>query len=116
MIPLIFLIISNYFCVTFLGDYFATCAETAGKISVHQLKLALRLRDPSIAARCRLYLSLSLIQKKKYKLARWIIEREYENAKSATVIDARLLNMCRGIWSKLQYEYALYRKELKLPQ
>lgn len=26
-----------------LGDYFEACADTAGKISVHQLKLALRL-------------------------------------------------------------------------
>ncbi|KAJ8946131.1 hypothetical protein NQ314_008953 [Rhamnusium bicolor] len=96
-----------------LGDYFPNCAETAGKISIHQLKLALRLGDPSIAARCRLYLSLSLIQKKKFRYARKIITKEYNLAIGAVVVDIRLLNMCRGIWAKLQYEYELFRKKVK---
>lgn len=90
------------------GDYFPVCADTAGKISINQLKLALRMGDPNIAARCRLYLSLSLIQKKKFRYARKIIYREFQLAKRATVIDSRLLNMCRGIWSKLQYEYGVF--------
>ncbi|XP_030755089.1 uncharacterized protein F58A4.6 [Sitophilus oryzae] len=93
-----------------LGDYFEKCADTAGKISVNQLKLAIRLGDPNIASRCRLYLSLSLIQKKKYKLAAKIIEAEYVTSKCAIIVDERLVRMCKGIWSKLQYEYSLYRK------
>ncbi|XP_057671056.1 uncharacterized protein F58A4.6 [Diorhabda carinulata] len=96
-----------------LGDYFPNCADTAGKISFHQLKLALRLGDPSIASRCRLYLSLSLIQKKKYKQARRIIEREYDYAKKFKEIDFRLMNMCKGIWSKLQYEYSVFKENKK---
>ncbi|XP_050503118.1 uncharacterized protein F58A4.6 [Diabrotica virgifera virgifera] len=96
-----------------LGDYFANCAETAGKISFHQLKLALRLGDPSIASRCRLYLSLSFIQKKRYKLARRIIETEYQIAKKTSIVDPRLINMCRGIWSKLQYEHLVYKNRKK---
>lgn len=90
-----------------LGDYFSNCALIAGKISVHQLQLALRLDDPTIVTRCRLYFSLSLIQQQHFELARRIILEEYAKAKSATVVDGRLVNMCRGIWAKLQYEYAL---------
>ncbi|XP_018564490.1 uncharacterized protein F58A4.6 [Anoplophora glabripennis] len=93
-----------------LGDYFPLCADTAGKISIHQLKLALRMGDPNTAARCRLYLSLSLIQKKKFRYAERIIYREYQLARKATVIDSRLLNMCRGIWSKLQYEFDVFTR------
>ncbi|KAJ8913740.1 hypothetical protein NQ315_007457 [Exocentrus adspersus] len=92
-----------------LGDYFPNCADIAGKISINQLRLALRLGDPSIAARCRLYLSLSLIQKKRYKYARNIIWKEYQEAKKASVVDSKLLNMCRGIWAKLQYEHNIFR-------
>lgn len=92
-----------------LGDEFQSCAEMAGKISMNQLKLALRLGDPSIVTRCRLYFSLSLIQTHRYKLAKRIIYREYCKAKSAVIVDEKLLNMCKGIWSKLQYENQLFR-------
>ncbi|KAF7267470.1 hypothetical protein GWI33_019303 [Rhynchophorus ferrugineus] len=97
-----------------LGDYFQGCAETAGKISVHQLQLAVRLGDPTIASRCRLYLSLSLIQKKKFKVAVKVIRTEYLAAKNQVIIDQRLIRMCQGIWSKLQYEHELYRIRNKI--
>lgn len=93
-----------------LGDYFDACAKMAGKISVHQLQLALRLNDPNIVTRCRLYFSLSLIQRKYFKMAKMIVREEYVKAKNCTVVDQKLVNMCKGIWSKLQYEYELYRK------
>ncbi|VEN50070.1 unnamed protein product [Callosobruchus maculatus] len=91
-----------------LGDYFPSCAEIAGKISINQFKLALRLGDPTIAARCRLFLALSLIQKKRFHLARRIIYSEFQKARNSVVVDNKLLNMCRGIWAKLQYEYKVY--------
>ncbi|CAG9860941.1 unnamed protein product [Phyllotreta striolata] len=96
-----------------LGDYFTNCAEMAGRISMHQLQLALKLGDPNIAVRCRLYMSLSLIQKKRYKQAKWIVLNEFKNAREATIVDQRLVNMCKGIWSKLQYEYGLHKLHLK---
>ncbi|XP_060534323.1 uncharacterized protein F58A4.6 [Cylas formicarius] len=96
-----------------LGDYFERCAETAGKISVNQLRLALRLGDASIVARCRLYLSLSLIQMKRFKAARRIILAEYESAKSQVVKDERLLRMCQGIWAKLKYEMEMAKNVRK---
>lgn len=97
-----------------LGDYFSNCALMAGKISVHQLQLALRLNDPNIVTRCRLYFSLSLIQRKYFQLARRIIEEEYLKAKTDVVVDERLVNMCKGIWAKLQYEYSLHRRKRKM--
>lgn len=99
--------------INFLGDYFVNCAETAGKISYHQLKLALMLGDSNIASRCRLYFSLSLIQKKRFKIAQQMISHEYKIAKQAVIRDDRLLNMCKGIWSKLQYEYNIFCKQKK---
>lgn len=71
------------------------------------------LGDPNIASRCHLYFSLSLIQKKRYKIARQMIYHEYRIAKQAVIRDDRLLNMCKGIWSKLQYEYNIFWKQKK---
>lgn len=96
-----------------LGDYYENCAEMAGKISVRQLELALRLDDPNIVTRCRLYFSLSLIQRHYFKLAKRIVYEEFSKAKSSVVVDERLVKMCKGIWSKLQYEHEVYRKSKK---
>ncbi|KAI4454908.1 hypothetical protein MML48_9g00002217 [Holotrichia oblita] len=95
-----------------LGDYFASSA-LVGKISYHQLVLAIRMGDPTIASRCKLYFSLSLIQRHKFKLARKIIEAEFQECKNAVILDTRLVKMCLGIWSKLQYEHQKYRQEKK---
>lgn len=99
-----------------LGDYFQECAEIAAKISMNQFKLALRIGDPQIAARCRLYLALSLIQRKLFRQAKKIIYREYRQAVSDIVIDIRLLRMCKGIWAKLQYEHFLHVQEKQKSQ
>ncbi|KAB0791801.1 hypothetical protein PPYR_03601 [Photinus pyralis] len=95
-----------------LGDYFASCATMAGKISLNQMKLALRLDDPSIVARCKLYLSLSLIQRGQFRLAKKIIYNVYVNAKGHFVLDTRLINMCKGVWCKLQYESEIYTRKI----
>lgn len=84
----------------------------AGKISIHQLKLGLRLGNPSVVARCLLYLSISLIQKKHFKLARHIIEKQYEYAKVSH--DNFVRKMCFGIWSKLQYSHMKFKMGNKI--
>lgn len=90
-----------------LGDYFEDRADIAGKISIHQIKLSLRIGDPNLIARCRLYFSISLIQQKKFKLAQHIIRQQHQYA--LAIDDIRLRKMCLGIWSKLQYSYKTYR-------
>lgn len=67
--------------------------------------------DPNIVSRCRLYISLSLIQQKRFRKAQSIIYNEYNIAKTAIVKDNKLLNMCKGIWSKLQYEHNIVRNQ-----
>ncbi|XP_057336722.1 uncharacterized protein F58A4.6 [Microplitis mediator] len=91
-----------------MGDQFCHCAHIAGKISIHQFKLALRLDDPSLIARCKLYVCLSLIQQLKYDWPRKIIPEIYEY--SITSKDVCLGRMCQGIWAKLKYVYRLKKK------
>ena len=90
-----------------LGDEFQHCAEIAGKISVKQFELALRLGDPLLVARCQLYAALSLIQQGHLKTARKTVRSIYKF--SINQNDIRLQKMCHGIWAKLQY----YHKKQK---
>uniref|UniRef100_A0A182J4F0 Uncharacterized protein n=1 Tax=Anopheles atroparvus TaxID=41427 RepID=A0A182J4F0_ANOAO len=94
-----------------LGDYQQACAETAGKISIHQMKLAFRLGDPALVARCQLYLAISLIQKAEFAAAKQIVQRVYRSEKKKPDPETRLLNMCQGIWAKLRYEYDLHQRQ-----
>ncbi|KAL7734789.1 hypothetical protein ACLKA6_011074 [Drosophila palustris] len=86
-----------------LGDHFEGCAETAGKISLQQLSIGLRLGNPLLQARCKLYYSISLIQRGQLRQAKQLIRGQYELACSK--LDLRLLRMCQGIWERLRYEY-----------
>ncbi|XP_011298867.1 uncharacterized protein F58A4.6 [Fopius arisanus] len=88
-----------------MGDHFADYALVAGKISMQQFKLALRLEDPFLAARCKLYAALSLIQQNKLKIPKRIIPEIYRYAVQNK--DIRLMKMCQGIWSKLKYHHEL---------
>lgn len=75
----------------------------AGKISVHQMKLALQLGDPFLLSRCKLYYSIALIQRGLIRPAKQIVRSEYHFAKKEQEADPKLLKMCLGIWSKLIY-------------
>lgn len=91
-----------------LGEEFQHCAEIAGKISIQQFELALRLGDPLLVARCKLYGALSLIQQGKFGIPKNIIRNVYKFALAQK--DIRLQNMCQGIWAKLKYCYKLKRE------
>lgn len=84
-----------------LGEEFESCAEMAGKISLKQFEFAMRLGDPLLVARCKLYAALSLIQRGKLRIPREIVKNVYKQAIAEN--DTRLENMCQGIWAKLQY-------------
>ncbi|XP_055910062.1 uncharacterized protein F58A4.6 [Eupeodes corollae] len=99
-----------------LGEQFSTCAETAGKISLRQLQLGLRLGDPFLQARCKLYYSISLIQTGRLRYAKYIIREQYKFARQHKAIDGRLVKMCFGIWHRLQYEYMLKQKRKQTNQ
>lgn len=93
-----------------LGDYFENAAKMAGRISLRQFTLAMRLNDPNIEARCRLFMALSLIQQGRLRRARGIVRNEYWRARSERVVDERLVKMCLGIWAKLKYEWGRRRQ------
>lgn len=80
----------------------------AGKISVRQFELALRLGDPLLVARCKLYTALSLIQRGQLRTSKRMIRSIYKF--SIKQNDIRLQNMCLGVWAKLTYCYKM-RKE-----
>lgn len=71
---------------------------------MQQLKIALRIGDPLTAVRCKLYASISFMQRGFYKQAKLIVQSQYIFIKSQSIIDERLIKMCHGIWTKLRYE------------
>ncbi|XP_058822923.1 uncharacterized protein F58A4.6 [Topomyia yanbarensis] len=99
-----------------LGDYKLACADIAGKISMQQMKLAMRLGEPSLIARCRLFTAIAMTQKYNFAGAKQIVQQVYRAEKRKSELDQRLMKMCLGIWSKLSYEYDLYQKRLNRPK
>ncbi|XP_031833906.1 uncharacterized protein LOC116427558 [Nomia melanderi] len=95
-----------------LGEEFQHCAEIAGKISVKQLELAMRLGDPHLVARCKLYAALSLIQQGQLRIPKIIVRNIYKF--SINQNDVRLQNMCHGIWAKLKYCYKTKKEWYRL--
>ncbi|EDW69521.1 uncharacterized protein F58A4.6 [Drosophila virilis] len=89
-----------------LGDQFEGCAQAAGQISLQQLTIGLRLGDPFVQARCKLYYSISLIQRGQLRRAKFLIRAQYRFACGEhKKHDRRLVHMCLGIWQRLCYEY-----------
>lgn len=99
-----------------LGDYDTQFAKRAGEISVKQMEIALRLGDPFVMSRCRLYLAISMIQQRRFKGASAIVRYEYHNAHTLPkeARDHRLIKMCHGIWTKLRHERRLHRLSTKI--
>ncbi|XP_030379465.1 uncharacterized protein F58A4.6 [Scaptodrosophila lebanonensis] len=97
-----------------LGEQFERCADTAGKISLQQLHIGMRLGDPFLQARCKLYYSISLIQRGQLRLAKHLIRSQYQFAKVHKEHDIRLVRMCQGIWLRLCFEYKERQKQKML--
>lgn len=72
---------------------------------MQQLNLGMRLGDPYLQSRCKLFYSISLIQRGHLRAAKYIIRQQYVFALKEEENDIRLLNMCKGIWLRLQHEY-----------
>jgi len=89
-----------------LGDLSSSWAEEAGHVSLTQLRIAIKLEDPGIRSRCRIYAAISLLQRGYLKSCRDIVRNEYQYAISLPEgSDPRLRRMCLGVWSKLQYHW-----------
>ncbi|OXA52968.1 uncharacterized protein LOC110851199 [Folsomia candida] len=91
-----------------LGDLSINYAQEAAEVSYKQMKIAWRMRDPLIEARCRLYIAISLLQRGALRTAKHMVQNEYRYALSLPEgVDPRLRRMCLGVWAKLQYAYTL---------
>ncbi|CAL8090020.1 unnamed protein product [Orchesella dallaii] len=89
-----------------LGDLSSSWAEEAGHVSITQLRIAMKLEDPGIKSRCRIYAAISLLQRGYLKSCRDIVRNEYLYAVSLPDgSDPRLRRMCLGVWAKLQYHW-----------
>ncbi|KAK2559910.1 Uncharacterized protein P5673_017483 [Acropora cervicornis] len=63
-----------------MGEYINSYSEKAGQISFQQLLVAIRLGNPILAAQCKVFAALSLIQRGKFNLAARIIREQYRLA------------------------------------
>lgn len=86
-------------------------AKVAGKISVQQFKLSMRLGDPQLVARCKLYASLSLLQQGYLKVCEHMVKEIFCFAVDEK--DIRLQRMCQGVWAKLKYYYSQKKQKAK---
>ncbi|KAI0208784.1 hypothetical protein LSAT2_006499 [Lamellibrachia satsuma] len=98
-----------------LGDYYQHHAVHAGEISMSQLRLAMEVGDEPTVIRCHLYFALSLMQRGQLRLSRSIIRYQYKQATALPVTDRQLLDVCKGLWTKLRYLYER-RKVQTIPQ
>lgn len=88
-----------------LGDYFTTFSEKAGCLSMTQLRVAIEMGDPIMAAKCRLFYALSLMQRDMLRTSKTIIRMVYNFATHFKIRDQKLLDMCHGMWNKLRFYY-----------
>ncbi|CAD5116414.1 unnamed protein product [Dimorphilus gyrociliatus] len=86
-----------------LGDYFSSFARKAGEISLYQLKVALLLGDEVVKCRCYLYMAQSFMQRGLLRRSKLLLRKQYEIA--IKLKDDKLLAVCQGLWSRLQYLY-----------
>lgn len=81
----------------------------AGENAFRQMKIALRSEDPLVIYKCWLFVAMSLLQQKRLKRSRAIIEHVFAEVK-VKYNDKTLLSMCKGIWARLQHAW---RNEIK---
>ncbi|KAL5016910.1 hypothetical protein ScPMuIL_006499 [Solemya velum] len=63
-----------------LGNYFQEYAKEAGRISLKQMKIAMEIGDPSLAARCKVFLAQSFMQCGHFRICKNIIRDQYKFA------------------------------------
>lgn len=77
------------------------------------MRIALKLGDPILLSKCKLFLALSLMQRGRITLPKRIIKEQYNYAKNLpeNSKDIRLENMCKGAWVKLQFIHKANSRE-----
>lgn len=87
-----------------MGEHIYRYSEKAGQISQQQLLVAMRLGNPILAAQCKVFAALSLIQQGKLKMASRIIREQYKLAgANGYAKDEKLIASCQAAWSRIQF-------------
>lgn len=90
-----------------LGEQFEDAALLAGLISRRQMRLALRLADVVVQAKCQLWLATSLMQRAQLRPAARLLRRAFHQARHGALRNClegdKVAVMTRGLWSKLRY-------------
>lgn len=94
-----------------LGELFLEHAEKAGNISKQQLNVAKLLGNRPMMARCYIFWSWSLMQKWELRKAKKCIRNIWIVCKTLRPKDHILENMCRAVWSRLQYRHSISYKQ-----
>ncbi|CAH3123580.1 unnamed protein product [Porites lobata] len=85
-----------------MGEHFCSYSEKAGQISQHQFLVAMRLGNPILAAQCKVFAAMSLIQRGRLKMASKVIREQYHLALNG-LKDEKLLSSCKAAWIRIQY-------------
>ncbi|XP_055335946.1 uncharacterized protein LOC129586643 [Paramacrobiotus metropolitanus] len=92
---------------------FRAFAQKAQKISVAQLRLSCFLGDPILCCRSRIYVALSLIQQRNFRLAKKILRREFVFVRTEFVASEaeRLESILQSVWLYLLSEKEDHKTE-----
>ncbi|XP_028405880.1 uncharacterized protein LOC114528441 [Dendronephthya gigantea] len=87
-----------------LGDYFNRNAEVAWELSMKQLYIAVKIGDPILAAHCKVFMSISLMQRGRFVAASRIIRSVSRSIRGDKRLqERRLINCCKAARKRLRY-------------
>lgn len=86
-----------------MGEFYEQHSIKAGVVSVQQYAVALKMNNPILKARCKIYFAQSLMQRGRLKQAAKIIRSEYEVAKDLPGDFELVRTCCLAAWSRYQY-------------
>lgn len=87
-----------------LGEHSVVFAKKAGDNAFRQMRILIQAGDPSMMYHCWIFMSMSLMQQKRLRASRKVLEWIYERQKSPTG-DPRVVKMCLGCWARLKYHW-----------
>ena len=87
-----------------LGDYFNKNAEIAWELSLKQLYIAVKIGNPTLTAHCKLFMSISLMQRGHFIAASKIIRSvTISIVNDKRLQERRLINCCKAAKVRLKY-------------
>lgn len=101
-----------------LGEHNVEFAKRAGDNALRQMRIIVAIGDPSLLFHCWIFISMSLMQQKRLRESRKVLEWIYNSQKSlpADQADSKVIKMCLGCWSRLKFHWQKQGRTQKCPQ